>query len=173
VEVHDAGAVFIARQVVEMAALAHRAGRGGAVAQPFVEGVAVDHADEAIFDRDVHALIAGRHHAGAPDARHEQVFRDGEVLDQARRDGAAAGLGAAVAVQQHHRVAALGQVVGCRGTCRAAAHHDHVKGVRLGSRASSWRPGAAAVCIKAGTAMRAANTAATTNNTASPANTLA
>jgi hypothetical protein len=103
--------------------------------------------------------------------RHQQVVGDGEVLDQPRRDGAAAGLDAPGAVEQQHRAAARARSW-ARWRRRAAADHHHVEG--LSTRAHVLSPGDAlgrgpgcARAVNAGTAMRAASTAATTNSTAS------
>ena len=82
-----------------------RAGLDRAVAQEGVEVLAVDHADEAVVDRDVDVARGGRDHAGAGDPGDDLVVGDGEVGDQPRRDRAAAGLDAAGPVEQRHRVA--------------------------------------------------------------------
>ena len=54
--VHDAGAVGVAAQAFKAADPAHRTAGGSALTQPFVKGVAVDHADKAVVDGDVHVL---------------------------------------------------------------------------------------------------------------------
>ena len=87
---------------MERAGAPLRAGRRGALAQPLVEHLAIDHADEAAVDRHVDLLAGGRHHARRRDARDEQVLGNVELLDQRRRNRAAARLDAAGAVEQQH-----------------------------------------------------------------------
>ena len=74
-----------------------------------------------------------RDHPRRGGAGDQQLVRDGEVLDQARRDGAAAGLDAPGAVEQQHRAAGAGQVVGRGRAGRAAADHDRVEGLDCAS----------------------------------------
>jgi hypothetical protein len=116
------------------AACAHGAAGSGALAQPFIELVAVDHADEAAFDRDVDLLVGRRHHARRLRPRHQQRIGDGEVLDQARRDRAAAGLGAAGAVEQQHRMAARASSWP-RWRRQGRRRHHHVKSLLSGPMA--------------------------------------
>ena len=127
-EMDDAGAVGVARDALKAADAALRTTAGRALAQPLVERIAIDHADEAVVDRDVDARVLRRNHPGGGGTRHQQGIRNREVLDQARRNGAAAGLGAAGPVEQQHRAALARQVVRCGGAGRAAADHDHIEG---------------------------------------------
>ena len=95
-------------------------------AQPLVELVAVDHADKAIFNRNIDFFIRGRNHARATRLGHQQMVGDLKVFDQARRNGAAAGLGAALAVQQQHGAAFLRQVIGSGCAGGTTADNDDV-----------------------------------------------
>lgn len=126
-EVNDADAVVVARQALEAAHAALGPVRGGPLAQPFVELLAVDHADEAALDGDVDLDRLGRDHARGRGAGDEEVVGDGEVLDGTRRNRAATGLDPPGAVQQQHAAALAREVIGCRGTRRPAAHHDRVE----------------------------------------------
>ena len=120
-----------------------------------------------------------RDHARARRARDQQVRRDLEVGDQARRDRAAARLDAPGAVEQQHAVAALRQLVGGGGAGRTAADDDGVVGfvgaVLTHDRSSAVdtpaRTGKASApvttCCVAGRAMRAASRAEATNSSAS------
>ena len=98
----------------------------GPRAQPLVKLVAVDHADKAVFNGDINFFVRGRNHARTTRLGHQQVVRDLEVFDQARRDRAAAGLGAALAVQQQHRAAFLRQVIGSGCAGGTTADNDDV-----------------------------------------------
>jgi hypothetical protein len=109
-----ADAIGIAHNAVKGAGDALGAGALGALAQPLVKGLAVDHADIAILDRHIDAEIRRRHHPCRGDTRHDQVGGNVEIADQARRHSPAAGLDAPGAVQQHHRAPSLGQI-GCDG----------------------------------------------------------
>ena len=198
-EMDDAGAVLVARQALEGADPPHRTGFGGALAQPFVEHIAVDHAHEAALDRDVDLGRAGCDHAGAADARNQQMVGNVEVADQPRRDRPTAGLDAPGTVQQQHRATLPDQVVRRGGARGPAADHDDVVGerwrgagawTRCGDRAGG-RGGHAGVhrvtpCKDvaadrsadgggagvAGMRMRAASMAAATNRPASTVKTL-
>ena len=64
-------------------------------AQPVVELLPVDHADEPVLDRHVGNSVGGGEHPGRGHARRQQLVGDREVLDEAGRDGAAAGFDAA------------------------------------------------------------------------------
>ena len=123
-KMHAGHAIGVTAHAVKGAALAHCAMAGGALAQPLVKGVAVDHAHKAIFNRDVDAVVAGRNHARAACTCHQQVVWDFKVFDQARGNGAAAWLDASAAIEQEHAPALLGQIV-CRGGARWAAANDH------------------------------------------------
>ena len=117
-------AVRLAADVRESAGATLGTGAGRALAQPFVEFVAVDHADKAVVDRNVDPVVGRRDHAGAFGLGHQQLIGDVEVANQARRDGAAARLDAAGAVEQQHAVAAPCQLLRGRSTGGAAAD-DH------------------------------------------------
>ena len=95
-------------------------------AQPLIELVAIDHAHKAVFNRNIDLFVGGRDHARAPRLGHQQVVRDLEVFDQARRNRAAAWLGAALAIQQQHRAALLRQVIGSGCAGGATADNDDV-----------------------------------------------
>jgi hypothetical protein len=88
--------------------------------------LAVDHADEAAFDGNVHALVAGRDHARAGGACDEQVRGDLEVGDQSRWDRTAARFDAPGAIEQQDAAPLPRQVVRCGGTRRASTDDDHV-----------------------------------------------
>ena len=112
-------AVFVAAPVDEIAGAAIGALLGRARAQEFVEDVAVDHADEAVLHRHVDGLARGRDHARRADARAQEVIGDVEILDEARRYGAAARLDASLPVEQQDAPAHPGEIArrGCaRGT---------------------------------------------------------
>ena len=130
--VDDRGAVGVALEALEGAGRALRTGGGGAVAQPLVEHLAVDHADEAALDVHVDLLVLGRDHARAVDLGDQQTVGDGEVADQARRDRAAAGLDPPGPVEQQHRAAAPGEIGRRRGSGWAAADHHDVEGPGVG-----------------------------------------
>ena len=168
-----------------------RAGRGCACAQPLVEDVAVDHADEAALDRDVDHRAGGRHHPRGGCARNQQRVGDRVVADQPRRNRATAGLDAPGAVEQQNLAALPGQGFGCRGARRAPADHHCVEGFdrrhRVHPRSSgatrNWpTPLALAGAASVGSIrnsplplrpMRAAMRAAATKSTASAAKTAA
>jgi hypothetical protein len=127
-KVHEHGAIAGPFHALESAVAAHRAGCGSAFAQPLVELLAVDKADKAAFDRNVHLYIGRGHHAGAACPRDQQVFGDGEILDQTWRNGSAARLDAPGAVEQQHLQPRARQIVRCGGPGRSAADdHDVVR----------------------------------------------
>jgi hypothetical protein len=66
------------------------------------------------------------------------IIGDVEVPDQPGRNGPAAGLDAALAIQQQDGTALLGEMARRRGPGRSAAHNDAVKG--FGDNAE-FRPG--------------------------------
>jgi hypothetical protein len=113
----DMGAVLVALDAQVGAGEAFRPGLLRADAQELVEMLPVDHADEAVLDRDVDAPPGGGDHARGGDLGDELIFGDVEIADQARRDRAAAGLDPARAVDQRHLVPRPGEVFGsgCTG----------------------------------------------------------
>ena len=181
--VADAGnAVRVAVEPLEGAGAADGTRGGGPLAQPLVEHLAVDHADEAALDRDVDPARARRHHPGRGHARDQEAVGDREVADEPRRDGAAAGLDPPRPVEQQHRPAAPGEVGGRRGAGRPAADHHRIEGlaiVRHGHLLPTpatwpWRGGWAPRCrARAGRPIRAASTPARRKSPASPTNTAA
>jgi hypothetical protein len=72
-------------------------------------------------------MVAGRNHAGAASARHEQVVRDLKVLDKSWRNGAATGLDAPSAVQQQNAVSFTRQLLRSGSASRTAAYDYDVK----------------------------------------------
>ncbi len=146
---HDGGAVGIAAEGLERPGLAAAAGRGGPFAQPFVEMLAIHHADETAVDRHVHLAQLRRYHAGRANAGHEEFAGDREIGDEPWRDGAAAGLDPPRLVEQHDAVPASRQVLGRRGARRAAAHHHHIHARRsVGPRCSIRRHADTAIMIE-------------------------
>ena len=128
-EMHPADAVIVAGEFVEYTALAHSPVRFGTHAQPFVKLIAVDHANKTAFDRNIDFFVLGRYHAGRTRLSDQQLIRNLEVLDQARRYGAAARFDAPLAVKQQHAVPLQSQIIRSSCTCRSAAHYHHVIGI--------------------------------------------
>ena len=126
-EVDHAHAVVVARDAFKSTHPAHRTAGGGALAQPFVELVAIDHADKAVFDRDVHPHVLGRDHTRGSGMRHEQLIRNGEIFDEPWWYGAPTWLGAACPIEQQHRATGPCEIVRRRGSCRAATYYNDVK----------------------------------------------
>ncbi len=122
--VHPQLTAVVVLQLVKNRLATHRTRLGGAVAQILVELVAVHHADKAVVDGNIDLVVGGRDHAGTTHLGHQQVVGDVEVLDQARRDRAAAGFGAALAVEQQHAPALAHQIV-CGGRARRPSAHHH------------------------------------------------
>ncbi len=112
---HHGAALGVAGEFLERAGAALGAGLRSAVAQKLVEDLAVHHADIAAIDGHIDFLAGRRHHAGGVDARDDDMARDFEVLDQARRNGAAAGLDPARLVEKQDRMAHPRKIVrsGC------------------------------------------------------------
>ena len=99
----------------------------GARAKPFVEFLAVDHADKAAIDGHVDACSARRDHRRHADSRLQQVVRNVEISDQPRRDSAAARLDAPALVDQRDLAAEVREIIGSGGPCRASADDNHVE----------------------------------------------
>ena len=123
---HPGHAVGVFGDLVKHSPYAPRAVGLRPRAQPLIEFVTVDHAHKAVFNRNIHFFVRGRNHARTTRFGHQQVIRDMEVFDQARRNRAAAGLGAALPVQQQHRAALLRQVIGSGCSGGATADNDDV-----------------------------------------------
>ncbi len=128
----DGGAVGVAVQVLEGAAQALGTGGHGAGAQPLVEMLAVDHADEAVLDRHRDLAVLGRDDAGTGGAGDKEGIRNRELVDGAGRDGAATGLDPAGPVEEQDGAAAAGELGRGRGTGGAAADHDGIEGLGHG-----------------------------------------
>jgi hypothetical protein len=99
----------------------------GALAEIGIELVAVDHADMADI-ADLHADLnpARASHPGAPDPRLDLLGRDCILRHGVGRNGAAAGLGASLLVDQQRVPSAQGQPFGGTGAGRSTANDDHV-----------------------------------------------
>jgi hypothetical protein len=143
---HDRRAVGIAGDRLEDAGATLGAGLGGAFAQPLVEDLAVDHADEPALDRHVDFAGARRHHSGGVDMGDEQRVRDREIADQTGRDRAAAGFDPARPIQQQHASALAREIGRRRRARRPAADHRH----RVGHRRRRRRGG----CVRSGVVAR-------------------
>ena len=96
----------------------------GPDAEPFVEMLAVDHADEAIADRHVGGAMRGRVDAGRASLGDEKRVGNFEVLDQSGRNCAATRLDPAASVEQEDFSAAPGKIVG-GGRTRGATTNNH------------------------------------------------
>jgi len=104
-----------------------RAGISGTHAQPFVEPIPVDHADEAPLDGDVDLLAGGRDHPSAGGPRDQLLIGHGVISDEPRRDRAAAGLDPTRAIEQRHPAPAARQLMGCGRSGRTAADHHRIE----------------------------------------------
>ena len=89
-------------QAHERAAEPFGPGDHSALAQEFVEMLAIAHADEAILDRNIHMARGGRDHARRADLGNDLRLGNIEIGDQAWRDGSAAGLDAPVSIQHRN-----------------------------------------------------------------------
>ena len=74
----------------------------GTRAQPFVELVAVDHADETAVDRHRHRLAGWRDHPCRSHLGLQQMIGNGEIADQPRGNRAAARFDPSGAIEQQH-----------------------------------------------------------------------
>ena len=130
-----------------------------ALAQPLVERVAIDHADVAAVDRHLDLAIRWGNHPRRANAGNHQVLRDFELLDQPRRDSAAARLDAAGPIEQQHTVALSGEIVGRGRPRRATADHNGVVGLDARhDEGPSWRYSAGCRRTEVGAAEAAAST---------------
>ena len=76
------GAFGVPLDPLEGAGVAVRPCLVGALAEELVEVLTVDHADEAVLDRDVDLAAGGRDHAGGVDLGDDLIVGDLEVLDE-------------------------------------------------------------------------------------------
>ena len=97
----------------------------GAAAQPFVEGAAIHHSNKAIFNGNVHLLVAWRDHARATNLRHKHLLRNLKVPNGPRGNGAPAGLDAACLVNKQNAAARKGKIVCSRGASGASTNDNH------------------------------------------------
>jgi hypothetical protein len=157
--------------------------RSGALAQPLVEYVAVDHSNEAALDRHVNAAVRGRYHSCSGRPCDQELIGNFEFLNQARRDCAAARLDPTGTIEQQDRAAARCQVGRGRRARRATPDYDHIicietghciycrlapTALRLATCGSSDR-----VPVDCGWHARPASMAETRKSAASAANTVA
>ncbi len=179
---HHRRAVGIPFQLLEGPGAPARASRRRATAQPLVEHVAIDHADEPALDRHVHAPRSRRHHARCGHAGDQELVRDRELLDQFRRNRAAAGLDPPRPIEQQHVTPATGEVAGRGRPGRAAADHDRIEALCSHCDHPPPRPATAPPATTGNSTWArrssdaptpAASAAAIRNSAASPANTLA
>ncbi len=99
---HESRPVRVAIDSLERGGAALGPGLLGTGAEPLVIVVAVDHADEPVNNGHVDRSVRRRDHAGKRGATDDEVVGNGEVGDQARRNGAAARLHPTAAVDQQH-----------------------------------------------------------------------
>ena len=124
---HDGRAVGIAADLCERAVAQIRTGRGRALAQPLVEGFAIDDADVAAVDGHVDRNVLRGNHARGVDLRDQQGFRHFELLHGLGRDRATTGLDAPGSIQKQHGAALAGEIVCGRGTGRTAADDYYIE----------------------------------------------
>ena len=125
--VDDADVVRRAAQAFETAVDTRGTASPCPLTQPLVEMLAVDHAHEAVVDRDIDPDVFGRHHPCRGGACHQKRLGDEEIGNQTRWNRTAAGLDAARAINQQNAVTGAREIIRCGGTCRATADHDCVK----------------------------------------------
>ena len=97
---HDGFSRGVALEAPEQPGPPPGPGLRGARSQPFVEHIAIDHADKTAVDRHIDLLVRRRHHTRGVDARHQQMVGNIEIPDQPRRDRAAAWFYAPGAIEQ-------------------------------------------------------------------------
>ncbi len=127
---HQRGAVVLMLDALVHAGASFGAVIGGALAQPFIEFGAIDHADETAIDRHIDAMIGRRDHARRSDLGDQHMIGDGEIADRARRDRTAAGLDAPCPVEQHDFATILGEIIGSGRPGGTAADDHDVVGLR-------------------------------------------
>ena len=140
-EMDGVDAVGTMLEPLEAADTAVGAGAGRPLAQPLVKLVAIDHAHEATLNRNIHIGSLGRDHACRCGTSYQQRIGNRIVLDQTRRNRAAAGLDAAGSIKQQDRAALECQLMGCGGTCRSAADNNHIEDFALIHVLSSFHSG--------------------------------
>ena len=123
----DRDDVAVAVQAVVDALVAHGSVSLGPGAQPLVEDLAVDHADEALAHRDVHRAAGRRADPGGVDAIDEEGLRHVEVPEELRRNGATAGLHATRAIEEGHLCTGGGEIGRGRRAGRTSADDDRIE----------------------------------------------
>ena len=122
------GSALSVFQRLELACDAHRTRFRRPIAQELVELVPVHHADKAVVDRHVDDAPRRRDHAGRGDLGFQEMARNGEILDQARRNGAAAGLDPPAALDHRRAIARPCELERGRRTRRASADDNSIEG---------------------------------------------
>ena len=121
-------AIAVARDLLVSADKPCRARFGCAIAQPFVERVAVHHSDKAAaVDRHVDGLPFWRDHGREPHPRLQEVTRNREIADQPRRDRAAARLDASAPVEKRNLAAPAREIVGRSRASGTSADNDEIE----------------------------------------------
>jgi hypothetical protein len=126
-ENHRTYAIRIQTDTLEAGIATDSAGGSGTLAQPFIELLAIDHAHETAFDRNIYFGIRWRDHACRARFGDQQVIRYIKVANCARRYCATTGFDATRAVQQQNASSAPRKIMGCSGTGRAAAYDDDIE----------------------------------------------
>ncbi len=103
------------------------AGLRGALPQPFIEHIAIDHTDKATIDRHIYLFVRWRYHARGVDAGDQQMIGNLEIADQPRRNSAAARLDAPGAIKQQHLPPELGEVVRGGRAGRSSTDDHHIE----------------------------------------------
>ena len=98
IEVHHGHAIFIPGDFLKVGTATVGTMRAGTFSEPFIKFVAIHHTHKSIFDRNVHAVVFGGHHARATGFGYQQVVGDFKVFDEPRGYGATTGFGATLTV---------------------------------------------------------------------------
>src|SRR6056297_3053984 len=130
--------LLVAVDPYECACEPYGPGRFGTGAQEGVEILAIDHADKAVLDGNVHVPPGGRDHARGVHLGDQLLFADVEILHQARGNGAATGLDPALTVQKRHAVPGPGKVFGGGCTRWATAHDNNIIHGHSPAISSAW-----------------------------------
>jgi len=125
----DRGAISVALDRFPRAGAAFGAGGRGTGTQPFVEMLAVDHADEASLDRHVDFAVGRRDHSSRACAPDQDILRHVEIEQHPRRYRTAARLDPPGAVEQQHAATGRGEISCGSRTGRPAADDDNIIGL--------------------------------------------
>ena len=128
---NPADTVGITLEFLEDADAPNRSGIGGPDPQPLVKMFAVDHADEAAFNRHINVDCGRGNHPCRFCTCDQQLIWNQVVLDEPGRNRPATGLDPTRAIKQQNRASFAGEFLSGRGAGRPTTHDHDVKSLCL------------------------------------------